>query len=286
MGPPFPDNEVAKVTVLQSLFNVLVALLITFASFAICVFVVWWKATDFDATAKPNVGEKRAEMPAQKRPELPARKRVENTAERIGRLIEQLGDGDYFVRERAQQELAQIGFEAFDALSAAEDHDDVEVAARAKYLVRMMRIDWTADGDPAEVKVLLVNYPSANETARFGLIKQLAALPDDKGLWCSAASSDSSVRHWYRNKRPSPRSTRKPTRKPGRVASGRSGKASASSTRTSAEWLKTYLESAADPAAAVDAWRKRAEAEERTLAEAPSKPTTRSSRRSGDSRRA
>ena len=39
-----------------------------------------------------------------------------------------------------------------------------------------------ADGDPAEVKVLLVNYPSANETARFGLIKQPCGIPDDKGL--------------------------------------------------------------------------------------------------------
>jgi len=125
--------------------------------------------------ADREAAEQRANQP----PELGA---AAATAERIARLIAQLGDDDYFVRERAQQELAQIGFEAYDALSAAEDHDDVEVAARAKYLVRTMRVDWTADGDPPPVKTQLSNYPTANEAAAGELIKKLAALPDDIGL--------------------------------------------------------------------------------------------------------
>ncbi|HYW78330.1 MAG TPA: hypothetical protein VE890_02100, partial [Thermoguttaceae bacterium] len=35
----------------------------------------------------------------------------------IDRLIEQLGDKDYFVRERAQAELAKYSFDAFEPLS-------------------------------------------------------------------------------------------------------------------------------------------------------------------------
>ncbi|HVC97741.1 MAG TPA: tetratricopeptide repeat protein [Pirellulales bacterium] len=191
------------------------------------------------------------------------------TARRISRLIEQLGDGDYFVRERAQQELAQIGFEAFDALSAAEDHDDVEVAARAKYLVRMMRIDWSAEGDPAEARALLVHYSSATETGRIELIKRLAALPDDKGLTvlCRIVRFERST---LVSKQAAVAAL---DQKPDAEAWQRRERAIregiGSSTRTSSEWLKTYLDSRADPAAAVDTWRTRAEAEEKTLAEAP-----------------
>src|SRR4051794_16185824 len=39
---------------------------------------------------------------------------------RIARLIEQLGDNQFSVRQRAQAELIKLGPVAFDALSAAE----------------------------------------------------------------------------------------------------------------------------------------------------------------------
>src|SRR5215469_9793244 len=62
-------------------------------------------------------------------------------AKRIDTLIAQLGADDFFARERAQQELAEIGYEAFDALSdAADNYDDIEIKLRAGYLVRMMRL--------------------------------------------------------------------------------------------------------------------------------------------------
>ena len=56
--------------------------------------------------------------------------RKEATPERIAELIDQLGADDYFQREKAQAELAAMSFEAFDALSAAESHPDIEIAAR------------------------------------------------------------------------------------------------------------------------------------------------------------
>ncbi len=44
---------------------------------------------------------------------------------RVARLIEQLGDRDYSVRQRAQEELAKVGFAAYDALVAASEHRDL-----------------------------------------------------------------------------------------------------------------------------------------------------------------
>ena len=68
-------------------------------------------------------------------------------AQRTAALISQLGDPQYAVRQQAQEELAKLGPEAFDALMAAEDNDDLEIAARARYLVHLIRIDWIHDTD-------------------------------------------------------------------------------------------------------------------------------------------
>ena len=102
-------------------------------------------------------------------------------ADRVDKLIQQLGNDDYFIRERAQQRLAKIGFEAFDALEAAENHDDIEVASRAKYLVSHMQIEWTVDSDPPEVKRLLQNYGLKDEAAHLALLAQLIDLPGRQG---------------------------------------------------------------------------------------------------------
>jgi hypothetical protein len=52
------------------------------------------------------------------------------SVERINRLIKQLGDKDYYVRQRAQDELARLGFEAFDALGAATTNVSPETATQ------------------------------------------------------------------------------------------------------------------------------------------------------------
>ena len=46
----------------------------------------------------------------------PAASESSASAEQINRLVRQLGDNDYFVREHAQDELAKLGVDAFDAL--------------------------------------------------------------------------------------------------------------------------------------------------------------------------
>jgi tetratricopeptide (TPR) repeat protein len=101
--------------------------------------------------------------------------------EHVAKLIRQLGDNDYFVRQRAEDELAQYGFEVFDAVSVAVNDDDPEIAARARYLLKLMRIEWTAESDPPKVKALLHDYESVDAGAREDRMEALAALPDGQG---------------------------------------------------------------------------------------------------------
>ena len=102
--------------------------------------------------------------------------------QKIARLIEQLGDPQFAVRQRAQQELIKLGFDAFDALSDAENSDDPEIAMQAAYLVRLIRAEWTRDGDPRPIQQILKDYDIQPDDRRLLRIKQLAELPDDQGL--------------------------------------------------------------------------------------------------------
>ena len=77
-------------------------------------------------------GEQRKSAAAGQTP--PAAGQPLASAEQINRLIRQLGDDDYFVRQQAQDELAKLGVDAFDALSAATEDEDPEIAALAEVL--------------------------------------------------------------------------------------------------------------------------------------------------------
>ena len=70
-------------------------------------------------------------------------------------LIAKLGDPQYAVRQQAQEELAKLGPEAFDALVAAEDNDDLEIAARPAIWCICIRIDWIHETDSPLVKEAL-----------------------------------------------------------------------------------------------------------------------------------
>ena len=99
----------------------------------------------------------------------------------IQRLINQLGDTDYFVRQRAQDELEKVGFEAFDALTAATQHDDLEIASRARYLLKLMRVDMAGKNDSPEVKKLLADYESLPREQKRARMSALAELPNEAG---------------------------------------------------------------------------------------------------------
>lgn len=75
-----------------------------------------------------------------------------------------------------------MGFEAFEALDAASDHADPEIASRARYLLRLMRVEWIASDDPPEVKQCLEHYELVDAEGRELRMRALARLPDGLGI--------------------------------------------------------------------------------------------------------
>lgn len=102
--------------------------------------------------------------------------------QQIGELIKQLGDADYQVRSDAQKQLARLGFAAFDALSAAEYDSDPEIAARARYLLRRLQVDFFDKDDPEQVQTILHDYQSHSPEEKIETMRALAALPNGDGL--------------------------------------------------------------------------------------------------------
>ena len=102
--------------------------------------------------------------------------------EQIRPLIEALGNADYFVRQKAELELCKIGFDAVDALTAATEYDDMEIATRANRLLNVIRSNWAIPGDPAEVSQLLTGYDSQDDSSREVKIIGLIHLPENQGI--------------------------------------------------------------------------------------------------------
>jgi tetratricopeptide (TPR) repeat protein len=100
----------------------------------------------------------------------------------VAELIEQLGDEQYAVRRRAEEDLARLGPDAFDQLKLAEDHMDLEVAERARYIVQKMRVEWVRPDDSPEVRRTLARYGDLSESDRLKRINRLAELEGGEGL--------------------------------------------------------------------------------------------------------
>ena len=101
--------------------------------------------------------------------------------QQILELIEQLGDQRYTTRERAQAKLSTLGLQAFEAISEAQSHNDVEISLRAKYLLRSMHIAWTQDHDPVAVKTILKGYEQLGSDQRVMQMHALAQLENEQG---------------------------------------------------------------------------------------------------------
>src|SRR6516225_8862888 len=99
---------------------------------------------------------------------------------RVGHLIHSLGSEQYLARQAAQEELIKIGPEALDALIAAEESADIEIAFRAQYLVRSIHIDWAGDSDSPQVKQILQSYDRQSEFGRLLKIRELTLLSGDQ----------------------------------------------------------------------------------------------------------
>lgn len=190
--------------------------------------------------------------------------------EQLQQWIAKLGDADYTVRERAQEALAAVGFEAFEALSEASNHEDLEVAARARYLLRLIRVEWSQPDDPQAIKAALEDYEALSPEDRLTRIQQLAWHPGDAGLpavcrliryeqsqllsklaaleLLNRAQADPAVRDRW-----------------AKVLKERLGHGS----RPGVKWLQAYLQFRAAPKEAVAALNALAEAEQITLKRSP-----------------
>ena len=104
------------------------------------------------------------------------------TDSRVAELIQQLGDEQYAVRQRAQEQLRNLGVITFDALLDACRHEDVEIALRARYLIRSMSVPWSADTDAPPVKNILRHYGETSHAERRNRMQQLARLKDSQGI--------------------------------------------------------------------------------------------------------
>lgn len=101
---------------------------------------------------------------------------------RIARLIRQLGNDDYFMREQAEAELLKAGPEAFDALGEAIYDDDLEIAMRAQHLRKTIRVALIDDRDPPRVQKMMREYESGDLEARYRTIQALSRLMGSAGL--------------------------------------------------------------------------------------------------------
>ncbi len=190
---------------------------------------------------------------------------------RVTALIEQLGDPDFARRERAQSELEQIGLDAFDALREAMTHDDIEIAARARYLVRRLQLRWYSEQDPVSVRKLLVDYSRVPQAERRSRIDRLALLPDGLGLaaLCRIVRFESDIRlakyaglqllRWA-DPGPGPERAARAELLASQLAFSR---------QPAARWVRLFAEELVNPEGTDEAWLKLLAEEQQTLATLP-----------------
>lgn len=97
-------------------------------------------------------------------------------------LIEELASPEFETRRLAQEQLQAMGLGAFDVLLDAQFHPDVEVAHRARFILRSMSIEWVKESDPKDVKQILRNYGKSDPIDRRPQIEAVAQLEDQRGV--------------------------------------------------------------------------------------------------------
>ena len=188
----------------------------------------------------------------------------------VARLIEKLGSEEFVVRRRAEQALIRFGFTAFDELKEAENHRDLEIAARAAYLTQLVEVEWVGPRDSPKVAALLRRYGEMSEDERQVTIALLAALRHNEGLdsLCRIVRFEKSQllskRAALEVLRPRP-STDDTLAERGQVIR----KAIGGSRRPAVKWLRIFAVSLEDPSAAVSGWDEIVAEEQRTVDESP-----------------
>lgn len=99
--------------------------------------------------------------------------RQEKQAERIARLIAELGDDEQATRDNAEEHLKKLGEPALDALLKAVKHQDLEIRRRAARLLLPVC--------EAKAKRLVEDLGGKTMDVRFAAEKELKKLLDPKG---------------------------------------------------------------------------------------------------------
>ena len=198
----------------------------------------------------------------------------------VEQLIEQLGAADFATREKAQAELHRFGLTAFDALHAAQYHDDIEIAMRARYLVRSMQVNWSLESDPIEVKRILKDYSEKDELERKARMEQLAQLEGGRGIEALTRLS-----RFEPNNGLSKLAALLVLKHDDRVEESMRQELATqiaaivgSSERPASRWLSTYAKTLVAPGATLESWDELTREEELTFAQFPeksSRPITR-----------
>jgi len=186
----------------------------------------------------------------------PVDKGQTDLAARIDQLIEQLGAPSYAAREQAHTELERLGLAAFEALNDALKHDDVEIAQRAKYLLRSMQIEWTNEDDPAAVQSILWNYARLSEADRISRMDQLAGQEEGACIepLCRIVRFEMKPRM---SKEAAVRIIGQPAPATPEARSAQAKTirdAMSISRRPAAQWLRAYADTLEDPASAMERW--------------------------------
>jgi tetratricopeptide (TPR) repeat protein len=190
---------------------------------------------------------------------------------RIAQWIVELGSDQFVTRERAQQELQRAGVAAFDSLLDAQHHEDLEIAARARYLLRSMRVPWALENDAVDVKNILRNYESGGRDERKNRMEQLAMLDDSHGVvpLCrlvrfepDTALSKRAALLAMGHKSPVDAESR--TRLAQAICAAVAG-----SRRDAAHWMSVYAATLENPATTLAEWESTSSAETKLLARFP-----------------
>lgn len=189
---------------------------------------------------------------------------------RIATLIRQLGAKSFASREKAHTELSRLGLTAFDALHDAQQDTDIEIALRARQLIRGMQVSWWRDSDTPDVKRLLRTYGDASEQERKNRMERLSQLQDFEGLdaLCRLVRFETDMRLAktaalliLNQPRPEPPAREAFVR---RVLSGLGA-----SRRPVSGWLRLHARTLEAPSESLDAWERVVEVESRALDEDP-----------------
>lgn len=194
----------------------------------------------------------------------------EPTEKKIQQFIAQLGDKEYCVRQRAQDELVKLGFTAFEALNAASNHADFEIASRARYLLRLIRSQWAGDKDPPEAKKLLEGYELLEVTERAWRIARLVRLPNCGGIPVVCRLIRFEKSEMLANHAALEILQHEPMDQATWTKLAQALRENlAGSQRRAARWLVTYVALRDNPSSVVETWSKLAEEEQTILRASP-----------------